>query len=57
VARYSLQVESYAASLGITGKPQKVISKVANAAIKANLAPRIVIDVYARKPGQLPTVD
>ena len=56
VARYSLKVESYAASLGINGTPQKVISRLADAAIKANLAPRIVLDVYARKPGVLAPV-
>ncbi|KQY56936.1 MULTISPECIES: class I SAM-dependent methyltransferase [unclassified Nocardioides] len=49
-ARYSLQAAPYLASLGLKGRGGEVVSKGVDRLLDKGLAPRIVLDVYARRP-------
>lgn len=49
-ARYSLQTSAYVGWLGFRGRPQRVLTRIADGMLRRNLAPRIVLDVTARRP-------
>ncbi|KRF20964.1 hypothetical protein ASG90_00665 [Nocardioides sp. Soil797] len=49
-ARYSLQAAPYLASLGLGGRKGEVISRGVDRLLDKGLAPRIVLDAYARRP-------
>ncbi len=51
-ARYSLQAAPYLASLGLRGRKGEVVSKGVDRLLDKGLAPRIVLDVYARKAAE-----
>ena len=56
--RYPLQTSAYLQSLGVKGKPGQVAGRAIDQMIDKGVAPRIVLDVYARKPedGKAPTL-
>jgi 2-polyprenyl-3-methyl-5-hydroxy-6-metoxy-1,4-benzoquinol methylase len=49
-ARYSLQAAPYLQSLGLKGRKGEVVGRSIDGLLDRGLAPRIVLDVYARKP-------
>lgn len=49
-ARYSLMTSAYLTSLGLRGRPAELIGAGVDGLIRRGAAPRIVLDVYARKP-------
>ncbi|QIX25488.1 methyltransferase domain-containing protein [Nocardioides sp. JQ2195] len=49
-ARYSLQAAPYLASLGLGGRKGEVVSRGVDRLLDKGLAPRIVLDAYARRP-------
>lgn len=50
-ARYSLQSYSYLVSLGVPQRPARAVGQAIDALLDRGFAPRIVLDVFARKPG------
>lgn len=49
-ARYSLVSEHYLESLGIPGRPRVWLGRLMDRTLQLPVAPRIVLDVYARRP-------
>lgn len=52
-ALYSLQAAPYLASLGVRGRTGRLVGRVVDRLLDRGLAPRIVLEAYARKPGRM----
>lgn len=55
-ARYSLDSHTYLRSMGVPSGAARGLAKAADGMIRGGLAPRIVLEAYARKPGALSPV-